>query len=314
MKTRDDIPNGKEKTIDGKPCVFYDGYWIKRYEPMEDSLETKRILIEALTRRLFNHVEHGINMPGNRLDEAKQAYEAEQDPERKRVKGAMLAGALFNRGTDIFRKLVKLEEDQVMSGKGREMLHECGEYLLQALEMGKLVKHRSGDEGIDELWGEPFRAFTVPVNTFYETRYLKIAQTMRDIDHISASMIEAFKGSYFFPDAEKLLVAFAEAAKLKSETLRTDPVIFDVWPNFVVAGEHLLELAPTEKGSGSCSACWEADEGGRLLKEGTDLITHIARARVPMPKSTKAFVERCHAYFQCRMPRPKSEKVEIKSL
>jgi hypothetical protein len=154
----------------------------------------------------------------------------------------------------------------------------------------------------------------VPVSTFYETRYLKIAQTMRDIDHISASMIEAFKNSYFFPDAERLLRQFADAAKLKSETLRTDPVIFDVWPNFVVAGERLLELAPAEKDSGSCTACWEADEGGRLLKEGTDLITHIARARVPMPKSTKVFVERCRAYIQCRMPRTNSDQVEIKSL
>jgi hypothetical protein len=315
MKGRDDIPNGTEKTIDGKPCVFYDGYWIKRYEPLEDSLKMKKMLIEALTRRLFNHVEHGINMPGNRLDEARRAYEAEQDPERKRVNGAMLAGALFNRGTDIFRELVDLEEDQVMSGKGREMLHECGEYLLQALEMGKLVKHRSGDEGIDELWGEPFRAFTVPVNTFYETRYLKIAQTMRAIDLISSSMEEAFGNSSFFPEAERLIREFTEAAKLKCETLRTDPVIFEVWPSFVVAGERLLrQAAPAEKGGGSCTACWEADEGSRLLKDGTDLITHIARARVPMPKSTQAFVDRCRAYIQCRMPSTKSESVEIKSL
>ncbi|MCU7844669.1 MAG: hypothetical protein KZQ93_12595 [Candidatus Thiodiazotropha sp. (ex Monitilora ramsayi)] len=314
MKSSENIPNGTERDIDGKPCVFYDGYWIKRYEPMEDNLGTKKILIEALTRRLFNHVEHGINMPGHRLDEAREAYEEEQDPARKRVKGAMLAGALFNRGTDIFRDLVKLDEDEVMAGKGREMLHECGQYLLQALEMGKLVRHRSGDEGIDELWGEPFRAFTVPISSFYETRYLKIAQTMRDIDRISDAMRQAFKKSYFFSNAEELIRQFAEAAKLKSETLRTDPVIFDVWPNFVVAGERLLALAPIEKTNNSCTACWEADEGSRLLKEGTDLITHIARARVPMPKSTKAFVERCDAYVQCRTPITNNENVEIKSL
>ncbi|RLW70731.1 MAG: hypothetical protein B6D71_05280, partial [gamma proteobacterium symbiont of Stewartia floridana] len=152
---------------------------------MEDSLETKKYLIDALTRRLFNHVEHGINIPGDRLDEAREAYEDEQDEDLKRVKGAMLAGALFNRGTQIFRKLVKLEDESIKSGKGREMLHECGQYLLEALELGKLVKHRSGDEGIDELWGEPFRAFTVPIESFYETRYIKIAQTMYDIDRIS---------------------------------------------------------------------------------------------------------------------------------
>ena len=127
METEENLPNGTSRKIDGKACVYYDGYWIKRYEPMEDSLETKKYLIEALTRRLFNHVEHGINMPGERLDEARQAYETEQNPELKRVKGAMLAGALFNRGTDIFRKLVALGEDEVKSPRSRELLHECGE-------------------------------------------------------------------------------------------------------------------------------------------------------------------------------------------
>jgi hypothetical protein len=314
MESAENIPNGTVKDIDGKPSVFYDGYWIKRYDPMEDSLETKKYLIEALTRRLFNHVEHGINMPGSRLDEARQAYEEESDPARKRVKGAMLAGALFNRGTDIFRELVTLGDEAVVSGRGREMLHECGQYLLQALEMGKLVKHRSGDEGIDELWGEPFRAFTVPISSFYETRYLKIAQTMRDIDRISESMSQAFHDSHFFANAEVLIREFAEAAKLKTETLRTDSVIFDVWPKFVVAGERLLQLGPVERTNDSCMACWETDEGSRLIKEGADLITYIARARVPMPKSTRHFIDRCTAYAQCRMPMGVSGTVELKSL
>jgi hypothetical protein len=314
MDSPEIIPNGTERTIEGKTCVFYDGYWIKYYDPMEDSLETKKYLIDALTRRLFNHVEHGINMPGSRLEEARLAYEQESDPDRKRVKGAMLAGALFNRGTDIFRQLVELGEADVTIGRSREMLHECGQYLLQALEMGKLVKHRSGDEGIDALWGEPFRAFTVPINAFYETRYIKIAQTMRDIDRISEAMIDAFKDSHLFPDAQVLIREFARAAKLKSETLRTDPVIFEVWPTFVVAREKLLQIGSVEKTNESCLACWESDEGNRLLKDGADLITHIARARVPMPKSTRNFIDRCVAYQQCRMPVGIVGKIEVKSL
>ncbi len=314
METLENIPNGTARDIDGKPCVFYDGYWIKRYDPMEDSLETKKYLIEALTRRLFNHVEHGINMPGERLEEARQAYESEQDPDLKRVKGAMLAGSLFNRGTDIFRKLVALGEDEVKSPRSRELLHECGQYLLEALEMGKLVKHRSGDEGIDELWGEPFRAFTVPISSFYETRYIKIAQTMRAIDRISAAMVEAFHDSHFYPHAESLIREFAKAAKLKTETLRTDPVIFDVWPKFVVARERLLDIGRVERRGDSCVACWEVDEGSRLLQDGSSLISHVARARVPMPKSTQAFVERCEAYLKCRMPAAMIGGVELKSL
>jgi hypothetical protein len=300
METEENIANGTSREINGKPSVYYDGYWIKRYDPMEDNLEAKKYLIEALTRRLFNHVEHGINMPGERLAEARQAYESEQDPALKRVKGAMLAGALFNRGTDIFRKLVESGEQEAMSASSREQLHECGQYLLQALEMGKLVKHRGGDEGIDELWGEPFRAFTVPVSTFFEARYIKIAQTMRAIDCISEAMAVAFHNSSLFPDAETLIKQFAEAAKLKTETLRTDSVIFDVWPKFVVASEKLLAISAVKQTNESCMACWEASEGKRLLKDGTQLITHIARARVPMPKSAQFFIDRCSEYIKCR--------------
>lgn len=314
MHSPDDIPNGTIKDINGKTCIFYEGYWIKYYLPLEDSLETKKHLIEALTRRLFNHVEHGINIPGDRLEEARKAYEEENDIDLKRVKGAMLAGALFNHSTDIFKELAKLEDEKIKSGKGREMLHECGQYLLEALELGRLVKHRSGEEGIDELWGEPFRAFTIPIESFYESRYIKIAQTMHDIDQISEAIIEAFQDSQLFKCVEELTRQFAMVAKLKCETLRTDPVIFDVWPRFTVASEKLLQIGPLEKSNDSCLTCWEADEGQRLIKVGVDLITHIARARVPMPKSTRAFIDRCHSYIACRGSVPGLSRIELKSL
>jgi hypothetical protein len=314
MHSSETIANGTIQEIDGKTCIFFDGYWIKYYKPMEDSLEAKKYLIEALTRRLFNHVEHGINIPGDRLDEARKAYDQEQDADLKRVKGAMLAGALFNRGIEIFRELVKLEDESIKSGRSRELLHDCGQYLLEALELGKLVKHRSGDEGIDELWGEPFRAFTVPTEAFFESRYIKIAQTMRDIDRISSEMIEAFVGSVFFRNNKALISQLAETAKLKCETLRTDPVIFDVWPKFAVAGEKLLALGPSEKTNNSCLACWEIDEGQRLIKDGTELIAHIARARVSMPKSTNAYIERCKAYQAFRKLGSRSPAAELKSL
>ena len=45
-----------------------------------------------------------------RLEEARRAYEAETEPARKRIKGGMLAAALFNRATDILTKLDKGEE------------------------------------------------------------------------------------------------------------------------------------------------------------------------------------------------------------
>ncbi|MCG7917497.1 MAG: hypothetical protein N0E37_07060, partial [Candidatus Thiodiazotropha taylori] len=59
---------------------------------------------------------------------------------------------------------------------------------------------------------------------------------------------------------------------------------------------------------------WEVDEGQRLIKDGTDLITHMARARVSMPKSTTAYLERCKAYLACRKPGIQTSAVELKSL
>jgi hypothetical protein len=71
-------------------------------------------------------------------------------------------------------------------------MRECGQCLLDAIELGHVVLHRSGEEGIDELWGEPFRAFSVSIEEFYESRYIKIGQTLRDIDRIAQAMIANF--------------------------------------------------------------------------------------------------------------------------
>ena len=68
----------------------------------------------------------------------------------------MLAGALFNRATDIFRKLVELQADGVEI-QGNPLTRECGKCLIEAMNLGHSVLHRSGEGGIDELWGEPFR-------------------------------------------------------------------------------------------------------------------------------------------------------------
>ena len=66
-------PDGTRRVFDGVERVFYEGYWIKTYPAPANSLEAKKRLIEALTRRLFNHTEHGLNIPGTRLAEARNS-------------------------------------------------------------------------------------------------------------------------------------------------------------------------------------------------------------------------------------------------
>jgi len=290
------IETGTRRLMSGRWRVFYGGYWVKAYDAPADSLTAKKKLIHALTRRLFNHVEHGINIPGWRLDEAQHAYDHEDEPRKKRVKASMLAGALFNRAADVFTKVVELQALGVDIAPDNGLLFECGEYLQRALALGKQVLHRSGDEGIDELWGEPFKVFAFPIEEFYKSRYVKIALTMRAIDHLTGELVSMFERMPMFAGIEPLLRAFCAAAKLKSETLHTDPDIFDVWAAFVAAGERLSEFQPAVPPAPSGEEQQQAAQGRALVRQSKDLIFYVTRARVPMPKSTRELLERCELF------------------
>lgn len=292
----DAVENGTVREIDGIRRVFYDGYWIKVYDPPADSLKEKRVLIEALTRRLFNHVEHGINVPGCRLGEARASYEAEMLPERRRIKGAMLAGALFNRATDIFTQLVDVQASGEKIPADHPLLEECGGCLQEALELGRLVLHRSGEEGIDELWGEPCRAFSISIEDFYASRYVKIAQALRCIDRITTTMHRSFDTSLLFHGIGKEIAVLATSAKAKCETLRTDSTIFEIWTDFVVAGEHLAAFTPHQTQKPTPPQSQLIVDGKQLIVRGRDLIGDIARARVAMPKSERDYIAQCEAW------------------
>ena len=87
-----------------------DGYWIRRYEVPKNEAAARRELIDQLTKRVFHHTEPGINTPGHNLNDARHAFENETQPARKRVNAAMLAGALLNRGSDIFTMIFELNK------------------------------------------------------------------------------------------------------------------------------------------------------------------------------------------------------------
>ena len=289
------LENGTRRVIDGLDKIYFDGYWIRYYEPPTDNLKAKKRLIQSLTWRLFNHMEHNINIPGHLLEKIRQAYEAESDPKKKRVKGAMVAGALFNRAAGIFNHLVGLEETGITISPQNELMRSLGSYLQEALEMGKMVKHRNGDEGIDELWGEPFKAFVMTIPDFYQSRYIKIAMTMKNIDDLTSHMIECFGNDELMVQRiEKL----GKAAKLKCETLRTDEDNFDVWSEFVVAGEEITDHLPDNNTEYDKDNSIQALDARHLLKAGVRLISFITRARIPMPQSTENFIDECRLYSQ----------------
>ena len=283
--------NGTVKDIDGKSCVFYDGYWIRRYEVPKDEAAARRELIDQLTKRVFHHTEPGINTPGYNLAEARHAYETETDRDHKRVNASMLAGALLNRGSDIFTMIFELNRRGIEITQSNELMLECESCFLEAFDLGKQVKHYSGEEGLDELWGEPLKVFYMPVAEFFESRYIKIAQTMAAIDSIGASLLDTFGVAPGFAGLAAKVTAYTRAAKLESETIKTDPAIFRVWPDFVVTGDNLWDFEPERRASDDNQAIIE--QGTKLVREGKRLIEWIAFARVPMPKTTENFFKRC---------------------
>lgn len=290
------ISNGTRKTIRGKPCVYYDGYWVRRYEVASDDLATKKRLIDQLTRRVFHHLEPGINTPGNRLEEIREIYEKETDTAKKRVKGAMLAGALLNRGADILTTIVDLEEAGVTIEPGNELLKKCGRCFMEALELGRHIKLASGGEGLDELWGEPFKVFSQPMEDFYKSRYIKVAQTMHEIDQITERLVRIIGRTPLLRGARAIILELGESAKLACETLRSDPVIFEVWPKYVAAKEalesYLREVADSTTGA-------EADRIRpilELIRQGGSLLVSLSTVRVPMPRSVSQFMDKCREY------------------
>lgn len=280
--------------INGKPCVYYDGYWVRTYEIRSDDLASKKRLIDQLTKRVFHHVEPGINTPGYRLEQIRAIYEQETDPARKRVKAAMLAGALLNRGSDILSSIVDLQQAGVDIEPGNELLHQCGQCFAEALELGKNIKLANSEEGLGELWGEPFKVFSLPMEKFYESRYIKIALTMSEIDKIAGTLSEVLSKDSETNQAVSMIVELGEASKRACETMRTDPVIFDVWPKYVAAKEAVenyfhkyLKTHPLSSGSLQAKII-------SLLMEGARLIAQLATVRVPMPESTKQFLLKCN--------------------
>ena len=293
----DEIPqNGSLSVIDGVERIFYDGYWIKRYQAPVDNLSDKKLLIQSLTRRLFNHMEHGINIPGRLLDKVRADYEAETEPGKRRVRGAMLAGALFNRAADIFNQLVELEASGVHIKPDNDLMRTCGQCLQESLELGKMVRHRNGNAGIDELWGEPFKAFVMSIEDFYQSRYVKIALTMRNIDEVAAHMANCVRNIQGHEELERLINHYACMARRKCETLRTDPDIFDAWVEFVVAGEAISGFTAEHVEAEPEMEVLDEFDARYMLERGVELIADITRARTSMPSSTEEYLGLCEIF------------------
>lgn len=289
--------NGTIREHNGKICVYTDGYWLRYYAPPPNTMAEKRELIYSLRRRVFHHTEEGINSPGWRMEISRKYYEAETDPGRKRVKAAMLAGSLFNRATDIFTSVVELEEKGIHVDDTNQLVKQCEACFMEALELGKEVRHFSGEEGVDELWGEPFKAFSMPIDKFFESRYIKLAQTFAAIDCVVDRMVSVFEKVDGFDDVLPLLEELRDVCKTEVETMRRDEAIYEVWPRYVTAKENIMAFKPCGLSTHENRLrYWE--DGLRLLHMGKDVVSYLSGVRVPMPATTANYMANCDLFEQ----------------
>jgi hypothetical protein len=125
---------------------------------------------------------------------------------------------------------------------------------------------------------------------------VKIAMTMKNIDQMAEFMADCMKGDPRFPGLDQLILNYAKTARRKCETLRTDDDIYDVWSDFVVAGEAITDFVPDTNAVTSGEPMVDALDVKHMLKAGVRLISFITRARTPMPVSTQNYLNECAQY------------------
>ena len=299
------IKNGTERMFGNTLRVYYDGYWIRSYHLNNDSYADKKMMIDQLTRRVFHHLEPGINTPSHRLDEIREVYEAEEDPTRKRVKGAMLAGALLNRGRHILTVVVELEEAGVKMDSSNPLLRECGQCFMEALSLGKNIRLADGGEGVDELWGEPFKAFSMPIEDYFSTSYIKIAQTMVEIDTVAEHTLNIIEQFDVYQGMKAKMTELADFTKEACETIRNDPSIFEVWPRYIAAKDnyqeclqHVLENNDRNTYAPGLDQYRSVLEAYRMIEDGGKILSKLATLRVPLPKSVGKYCQRCEEFLK----------------
>ena len=87
----------------------------------------------------------------------------------------------------------------------------------------------------------------MPIADFYNSRYIKIAQTLRDIDRIANAMSRLFSCQPNYKGFKECMREYAIAAKLEAETIRSDIAILEIWPRFVAAAERVDQFASNER-------------------------------------------------------------------
>ena len=119
---------------------------------------------------------------------------------------------------------------------------------------------------------------------------------MYEIDAITNMLASIFKRSKTFSNLVSIIKDLGESAKLATETQRSDASIIEIWPRFVGTSDRIFSTKLTLPKDSDRKQQALGKRGMQLIKDGADLIISHSNNRMPMPKSTTEFLERCAAF------------------
>ena len=116
---------------------------------------------------------------------------------------------------------------------------------------------------------------------------------MSEIDRITDSLLQIIDTQEQFESARPAMEELCVTAKLACETIRTDPVNFDIWPRYVAAKESMEDYISSYMEKLADNNHVLQRRVIEMIRDGSALIISLATVRVPMPKSTEQILEEC---------------------
>ena len=284
-----------KRTIDGQERVHYYGYWVKTYPVPADTLYAKKELIAALTRRLFNHTETPVERAG---------YSPRRSaPRLLRGNGST---APPRQGRDAGGRVVQPCHGHLHPSwwRSRRSASRSCPTMPSCSSAGNICRKHwnsaswcctvAAKKASTSCGASPSRRSCCP------SRISTRAATSRSrkrcgTSTVSPTLVTTFVDLTPSPASRRAVGVRAggedqerDPAHRFGHLRRMDHVRRVRRAPVRVRAELVREAAPR--------AHQEVADARRLIAQGKDLITYITRARVPMPKSTREFIERCERF------------------
>ena len=119
---------------------------------------------------------------------------------------------------------------------------------------------------------------------------------MRDIDLISTTLINLFGKADSFSQVLAELEELAICCKEVTETMRSDPAMIDIWAHYVSIADELRAFKPRSREGITNAERAMARRGKELILAGVELMNDMANMRIPLPKTTHDFIQKCDAF------------------